>query len=90
MDKEKQIEEIKSVLIRTCKRIRTYEEDYMQSQYAKALYNAGYRKERVGEWIDSHPNSPVYKFTCSLCKEIKLGKQTPYCLHCGARMKGAD
>ena len=44
-NEEKQIEEIKNVLIHTCKRIRTREDDIMQDHYAKALYNAGYRKQ---------------------------------------------
>lgn len=44
MNKEEQIEEIKQVLIKTCKRCRSFEEDYMQSKYSEALYNAGYRK----------------------------------------------
>lgn len=44
MTKQEQIEELKQVLIKTCKRCRSFEEDYMQSKYAKALYNAGYRK----------------------------------------------
>lgn len=42
MTKQEQIEEIKQVLIKTCKRCRSFEEDYMQSKYAEALYNAGY------------------------------------------------
>lgn len=42
--KQEQIAEIKQVLIKTCKRCRSFEEDYMQSKYAEALYNAGYRK----------------------------------------------
>ena len=45
MSREKQIKEIKNVLIHTCKRIRTREDDIMQDQYAKSLYNAGYRKQ---------------------------------------------
>lgn len=49
MSKE-QIEEIKNVLINTCKRIRSLDDDIMQDQYAKALYNAGYRKQSEGEW----------------------------------------
>ena len=44
MTKQEEIEEIKQVLIKTCKRCRSFEEDYMQSKYAEALYNAGYRK----------------------------------------------
>lgn len=44
MTRQEQIEEIKQVLIKTCKRCRPFEEDYMQSKYAESLYNAGYRK----------------------------------------------
>jgi hypothetical protein len=55
---------------------------------AALLYNAGYRKQIVGEWIDANPNGHLYRFTCSLCGKTKLGKGTPFCPHCGARMKG--
>ena len=55
---------------------------------ATNLYNAGYRKQSEGEWIDANPNGAVYKFTCTLCGETKLGKGTPYCPNCGAKMKG--
>ena len=44
MTKQEQIKEIKQVLIKTCKRCRPFEEDYMQSKYAEALYN--YVKEQ--------------------------------------------
>jgi rubrerythrin len=52
------------------------------------LYNAGYRKQSEGDWVDANPNGAVYKFTCTLCGETKLGKGTPYCPNCGAHMKG--
>jgi hypothetical protein len=80
-----------------CRRIReavNYKGNEDHEDVTSILYDfkdeiaKGYRKERQGEWIDSHPNYPVYKYTCSLCKETKLGKQTPYCPNCGARMKG--
>lgn len=44
---QEQIEEIadiKSVLIKTHKRCRTLQEDYMQNKYAEEIYKAGYRK----------------------------------------------
>ena len=44
---QEQIEEmanIKSVLIKTHKRCRTLQEDYMQDKYAEGIYKAGYRK----------------------------------------------
>ena len=63
-----------------------YDEDILKA--CEALYNAGYRKQSEGEWIDANPNGAVYKFTCTLCKETKLGKGTPYCPNCGAKMKG--
>ena len=44
MNQREQIEEIKQVLIKTCKRCRSSEEDCMQSKYAEAIYNAGYKK----------------------------------------------
>ena len=44
MTRQEQIKEIKQVLIKTCKRCRSSEEDYMQSKYAEALCNARYRK----------------------------------------------
>lgn len=51
MKKKKQIEEIKQILIKTCKRCRSFEEDYMQSKYAEALYNEGYRKIPEGTLV---------------------------------------
>lgn len=56
MSKEKQIEEIKNILIKTCKRVRNPQEDYMQDRYAEALYKAGYRKlpENIGEFSDGY------------------------------------
>ena len=44
MNKDKQIDEIKKVLIKTHKRTRSPREDDMQDRYAEALYNAGYCK----------------------------------------------
>lgn len=52
----KQIEEIKAVLVRTCKRVRTMQEDHMQDRYAEALYTAGYRKQ--SGWISVDERFP--------------------------------
>ena len=62
------------------------------AEYATLLYCAGYRKqsEGEGEWIDADPDGYMYRFTCTLCGKTKLGKGTPFCPYCGARMKGAD
>ena len=65
MEKDKQIEEIKDVMIHTCKRIRSFNDDFMQSRYAEALYNAGYRKtsDIAREIIEEAEK--IFMFTCS-------------------------
>ena len=50
------------------------------------LVRAGYRKERVGEWISLEPE--IGLFACSLCDHRILRAKCNYCPHCGARMKG--
>ena len=57
MTEQKQIEEIKAVLVRTCKRVRTMQEDHMQDRYAEALYNAGYHKQIEGVGLKSSASS---------------------------------
>lgn len=61
---------------------------------ATALYNAGYREQSEGEWIEASNNShKACGKKCSLCgarirySEIRTHK---YCHKCGAKMKGAD
>ena len=70
---------------------------------AKHLYNAGYRKQIEGEWIDEFKGefvNPIY--VCSLCGKGTLLKPhinelgnmemvsalSSYCPNCGAKMKG--
>ena len=55
--KQEQIDEIadiKSVLIKTHKRCRTLQEDYMQDKYAEGIYKAGYRKANdvIDEFVE--------------------------------------
>ena len=61
---------------------------------AQTLYNAGYRKQSVGEWVtlDECANEGVY---CSACHKKVYKKdyanvkaRSPYCPNCGAKMKG--
>ena len=88
MSKEKQIEEIKQVLMRTYKRARTPQEDYMQDRYAEALYNAGYRKQKEGDWnINGTDGNIIGNWRCSACNGVSL-KNSNYCPNCGAKMKG--
>ncbi len=90
MSKEKQIEEMAKVIARRSKDFRNPNVAFMTTatKTAESLYNAGYRKQSEGEWIDANPNGAVYKFACTLCGETKLGKGTSYCPNCGAKMKG--
>lgn len=99
MSKEKQIEEmalelchprniVKTIHHRTCDNCDTSSCDIYE--LCVDLYNAGYRKQSEGEWIDADPDGHLYRFTCSLCGKTKLGRGTPYCPHCGAKMKGGE
>lgn len=89
MNEKKQIEEIKNILIKTCKRVRNSQEDYMQDRYAEALYKEGYRKQIEGEWIFHNDGSG----TCKNCNTHQthiwdMDNYQSYCGHCGAKMKG--
>lgn len=58
--------------------------------FANRIYNAGYRKQKKGEWLYNRgqaPNEPLY--FCSLCAEggSEYGRDN-FCPNCGAKMKG--
>ena len=70
---------------------------------AESLYNAGYRKQSEGEWKDRHENKYAnHYYECSVCGKPALNRTvdnglgnprqeqalSPYCPHCGAKMKG--
>jgi hypothetical protein len=78
-EKAKQIKEIKRVLIQTCKRVRTFQEDYMQDRYAEAIYAAGYRRQTerdVAEALDRlTPKKPIET-------EDGFGDRELCCPHC--------
>lgn len=113
MEREKQIEEMAVIIAKqNCKPCGcencdfAYEygtkeescEDYVSyRKMAEAFYNAGYRKERQGEW--KHP--PYAPFggsyemkRCSVCGyKPDFDSDNPYtkfCPNCGAKMKGAE
>ena len=64
---------------------------------AEALYNAGYRRQSEGEWIDK-PTGAYGRMQswCSACGKhsgiggIESNRHKPYCPHCGAKMKGGE
>ena len=101
IEEEKQIEEMRAILCRSgainhCE----YCEDC--EGIVEALYNAGYRKQSEGEWVKPYKGACADPFyTCSACGAGALLTQrvdnskvvrvlTPYCPHCGAKMKGGE
>ena len=56
---------------------------------AKALVNAGYRKQKVGRWeLQREPNGKPYFFRCSVCDTDMIKVASNFCPHCGAKMEG--
>ena len=105
MSEEKQIEEMAKLMCDKCR-------DSFGCHYteictetlddAKSIYDKGYRKQRVGEWVLEHET--YGKMICSNCKEEApkktvvdrtytrhiLNDKKPYCPNCGAKMKGGE
>lgn len=52
---------------------------------AERLYNAGYRKQKEGEWIYVHT---YVRGRCSICNHKMQYDNQPFCANCGAKMKG--
>ena len=89
MSREKQIEEIKNVLIKTHKRARSGQDDYMQDRYAEAFYNAGYRKQ--SEVIHcSDCGVPHNEWTG--CPKLNglVTRSDFYCAYAEPKMKGGE
>ncbi len=60
---------------------------------ATDLYNAGYRKQKEGEWVFVEEEDFIYCICrCSSCgKEVFFGEDETlydFCPNCGAKMKG--
>ena len=106
MSKEKQIEEMIETL-KKCSCVYTdceqecsqcsNEELYDEAlnHIARTFYEAGYRKQSEGEWIDK-PTGAYSRMQswCSACGKhsgiggIESNRHKPYCPNCGAKMKG--
>ena len=57
---------------------------------ATALYNAGCRMQREGEWV-TVGNGIAERVVCSNCKSQKGSfMKPPFCNQCGAKMKGGE
>ena len=100
MNKEKQIEEMAKYSCTSCEWAvcgdqclldRTPSECDLALTVANTIYNAGYRKQSEGEWIDTgdFELDNIYSgWKCSLCGHIFCGCKTNFCSNCGAKMKG--
>lgn len=96
MSKEKQIVEIKECIDAVYGADCAYF-DVDGFAIADKIYNAGYRKQKEGEWIaHRHPLLGDYDIRCSCCNhnerrgpawDISRGVSA-FCPGCGARMKG--
>lgn len=94
MSKEKQIEEMAETFDEMCDLdlLADCEEKDCSKCMATALYNAGYRKQREGEWKE---DIIAFCNVCSACKakvdryaiKCNSGKLN-YCPNCGAKMGG--
>jgi hypothetical protein len=101
--RDKQIEEMVKVMCcdrknfkscKSCKSANPNTNAYCRMKHhAEALYNKGYRKAAVGEWVDAYQGkyaNQLYK--CSVCGEPAFGNGknwffSKFCPSCGAKMK---
>jgi hypothetical protein len=93
---EKQaIEELFDIITTDCDHIcdvcEFQDNDWCFTHYVSArIYNAGYRKQSVGEWILVE-NKGAYgdnHFLCTVCEGRNRFTKFTYCPKCGAKMKG--
>lgn len=85
MDEKKQIEEMAKVILRANDNYDTCNKDDCEV-IASLVYNAGYHKQREGEWKEVYRNNKATVYECSCCKHLTFGT-SDYCI-CGAKMKG--
>ena len=102
IDKDLQIEEmVKIIEEKNCIGVLCSECEFFNNSrcskfyIAKALYNAGYRKQIEGEW-EIAVNSVEAAFICSECgyfyieADPQAEPEYKYCPNCGARMRGEN
>ena len=98
--RNKEIEEIAKVILDSeilCNDCGENTDSYCAEAIAETLYNEGYRKQSVGEWIDK-PTGAYSRMQsrCSACGKhsgiggIESNRHKPYCPNCGAYMRKED
>ena len=97
MSKEKQIEEMAVIVSNSIKQWANELPPISNPHFvANAIYNAGYRKQSEGEWIErdciteSKRGRTIHYSTqkCSVCGKWNGRHKTNFCPNCGAKMKG--
>ncbi len=99
MAENKQIDEMAGLLNIIEKAREAYANDvtdHTENEYIReGLLDAGYVKQREGEWIDK-PTGAYGRMQswCSACGKhsgiggVKSNRHKPFCPNCGAKMKG--
>ena len=97
MDKEKQIEEMANIINEMDDCNAHYYDEYMikcdafadANAIAKVLYDAGYRKQSMGEWIKAPCSEKDGDAHCSICNHWDWS-DCNYCSNCGAKMNSGE
>lgn len=91
-EQEKQVEEMALTMCEDC---ATYTKGCKHTpcdtvlDNAKALYNAGYRKQSEAHWEIVKGSNGKEKMVCTNCRHQQdLASTFTYCPNCGAKMKG--
>ena len=101
MSREKQIEEMASILSSNCGECSKCEHfhkevngvDSCYFKYAEMIYNAGYRKQSEGEWVEKDDGFGGVYYDCTACgcswttiDGTPMENNMNYCPECGAKM----
>ena len=91
MRKENPIDEMAKATIKHCKidnQCGSCHWSTCNECMSEFLYNAGYRKQKDGEWKPAYNNYPRY--VCTNCNHLFNNKTFKFCPNCGAKMKGGE
>ncbi len=89
---KEQIEEMAKILKDYTKKNHIMASHVILEDYAEQLYNAGYHKQKEGEWKQQH-GSYEDQIMCSVCGASfniieNCTEQFDFCPNCGAHMRG--
>ena len=103
MSKEKQIEEMAKIIHGYCEAPCPNDgcDNCFEYSQANRLYNAGYRKQSEGKWIERHAYDrnwdSFYNLTCPECGALfrditksEISSRYKFCSVCGVKLKGGE